>query len=84
MLRLAGLLLAGTGAAHFAAPQLFDPVSQLAFPDGPREATYRDGAIEIALGLALTSRRTRMLGLAATGVYAYWLTDRIRKNRPES
>jgi uncharacterized membrane protein len=84
MLRLAGLLLAGTGAAHFAAPRLFDPLSQAAFPDDPRQATYRDGAVEIALGLALTSRRTRLLGLAATGAYAYWLTDRVRANRQKS
>jgi hypothetical protein len=84
MLRLAGLLLAGTGAAHFAAPQLFDPISQMGFPDDPRRATYRDGAVDIALGLALTSRRTRVLGLAAAGVYGYWMIDHIRKNRPES
>lgn len=84
LLRLAGILLAGTGAAHFAAPQVFDPISQAAFPDNPRQATYRDGAIEVALGLALTSRKTRLLGLAATGAYAYWLADRVRKNRRES
>lgn len=84
MLRLAGLLLAGTGAAHFAAPHLFDPLSRAAFPDDPRQATYRNGAIEVGLGLALTSRKTRLVGLAATGAYAYWLTDRIRSNRPES
>jgi len=84
MLRIAGILLAGTGAAHFAAPRFFDPISEAAFPDNPRQATYRNGAIEVALGLAVTTRKTRLLGLAATGAYAYWLTDRVRANRRES
>jgi hypothetical protein len=84
MLRLAGILLAGTGAAHFAAPQLFDPISKAAFPENTRQWTYRDGAIEVALGLAMTSKKTRLLGLAGTAGYAYWLTNRVRANRSES
>jgi uncharacterized membrane protein len=84
MLRLAGILLAGTGAAHFAAPQLFDPISKAAFPENTRQWTYRDGALEVALGLAMTSKKTRLLGLAGTSGYAYWLTNRVRANRPES
>ncbi|HEY0542948.1 MAG TPA: hypothetical protein VGD53_31620 [Actinoallomurus sp.] len=84
MLRLAGLLLAGTGAAHFAAPQVFDPISKAAFPDDTRQWTYRNGAAEVALGLALTTRKTRLLGLAGTAGYAYWLAGRVRANRAES
>ena len=83
MLRLAGIVLAGTGAAHFAAPQVFDPISRAAFPDDPRQATYRNGAIEVALGLALTTKRTRLLGLAGSAGYAYWLAGRVRANRSE-
>jgi uncharacterized membrane protein len=84
MLRLAGLLLAGTGAAHFAAPQVFDPISKAAFPDDTRQWTYRNGATEVALGLALTTRKTRLLGLAGTAGYTYWLAGRVRANRAES
>jgi uncharacterized membrane protein len=84
MLRLAGIVLAGTGAAHFAAPQVFDPISKAAFPEDFRRATYRNGAIEVALGLALTTRRTRLLGLAGSAGYAYWLAGRVRTNRSES
>lgn len=82
MIRLAGILLAGTGVAHFAAPHLFDPLTQAAFPDNPRQWTYRNGATEIVLGLSLTTRKTRLIGLTATAAYAYWLADRVRKNRP--
>jgi hypothetical protein len=84
MLRIAGILLAGTGAAHLAAPQLFEPIAKTAFPENTREWTYRNGAIEIGLGLALTSRKTRILGLLGSAGYAVWLVDRVRANRPES
>ncbi|GLY81194.1 hypothetical protein [Actinoallomurus iriomotensis] len=84
MLRIAGILLAGTGAAHFAAPQVFDPISKAAFPDDTRQWTYRNGAIEVALGLALTTKRTRLLGLAGTAGYAGWLASRVRANRGAS
>ncbi|MDN3354661.1 hypothetical protein [Actinomadura sp. DC4] len=84
MLRIAGILLAGTGAAHFAAPQLFDPISKAAFPENTRQWTYRDGALELALGLAMTSKKTRLLSLAGTAGYAYWLTSRVRANRSEA
>jgi uncharacterized membrane protein len=83
MLRLAGLLLAGTGAAHFAAPQVFDPISKAAFPEDTRQWTYRNGAIEVGLGLALTTKKTRLLGLAGTAGYAYWLAGRVRATRAE-
>lgn len=84
MLRLAGLLLAGTGAAHFAAPELFTPITKAAFPENTREWTYGVGAMEVAAGLAITSKKTRLLGLAGTAAYAYWLTNRVRAGRRES
>jgi uncharacterized membrane protein len=84
MLRLVGLLIAGTGVAHFAAPQLFNPITKAAFPENTREWTYRAGAMQVALGLAVTSKKTRLLGLAGTAGYVYWLTNRVRANRPES
>ncbi len=36
LLRTAGIVLAATGVAHFAAPKVFEPISQLAFPRTPR------------------------------------------------
>ncbi len=84
MLRLAGLLLAGTGAAHFAAPHVFDPLSKAAFPENTRQWTYRNGATEIALGLALTTKKTRLLGLAGAAGYTYWLAGRVRANRADA
>jgi hypothetical protein len=32
----------------------------------------------------MTSKKTRLLSLAGTAGYAYWLTNRVRANRPES
>ena len=83
MLRIAGLLIAGTGVAHFAAPELFTPITKAAFPENTREWTYGVGAMEVALGLAVTSKKTRLLGLAGTAGYVYWLANRVRASRAE-
>jgi hypothetical protein len=83
MLRIAGLLIAGTGAAHFAAPELFTPITKAAFPENTREWTYGVGAMEVGLGLAVTSKKTRLLGLVGTAAYGYWLTNRVRAGRAE-
>ncbi|MGI8332154.1 hypothetical protein ACRYCC_19480 [Actinomadura scrupuli] len=74
--RSAGIALAGTGALHFAAPGLFEGVSKLAFPEDTRQWVYRNGAIELALGLALSSSRTRRLGALGTAGYVAWLGAR--------
>ncbi|MDV6011862.1 hypothetical protein [Haloechinothrix sp. LS1_15] len=79
--RIVGLLLAGTGAAHFAAPQAFESVSEAAFPEDTRQWVYRNGATEVALGLALTSSRTRKLGVAGLVAYGGWLASRVLMNR---
>jgi uncharacterized membrane protein len=80
-LRTAGVLLAATGAAHFAAPKRFEAVTALAFPDNTRQWTYRNGATELALGLALTVPRTRKLGVAGVAAYTAWLGARARAGR---
>ncbi|MFC0039964.1 hypothetical protein [Actinomadura rayongensis] len=80
LLRTAGLVLAATGAAHFAAPGAFAPVTRIAFPENTRAWIQRNGATEIALGLALTARRTRRAGLAGTALYAAWLGARTARN----
>ncbi|TCP57248.1 hypothetical protein EV191_1011201 [Tamaricihabitans halophyticus] len=75
--RAFGLLLAGTGAAHFAAPQAFESISKTAFPEDTTTWVYRNGATEVALGLALTSRRTRKLGTIGLLGYTAWLGGRF-------
>jgi uncharacterized membrane protein len=79
--RTFGILLAGTGAAHFAAPKVFEPVSAMAFPKDTRSWVYRNGGTELALGLALAGRRTRAVGGAGLVAYLFWLGSRVRASR---
>ncbi|HEX2314836.1 MAG TPA: hypothetical protein VHJ17_13930 [Thermomonospora sp.] len=76
-----GLLLAGTGALHFAAPRLFEPVSRLAFPEDTRRWVYTNGATEVVLGLAVAGERTRRAGLAGVAAYTLWLGARAARRR---
>jgi uncharacterized membrane protein len=76
LIRLAGIALAGTGALHFARPQLFEPMTKIAFPENTQQWIQRNGATELALGLALTSRKTRLIGLGGVAAYALWLGSR--------
>ncbi|REE95190.1 hypothetical protein [Thermomonospora umbrina] len=77
----AGLLLAGTGALHFAAPRLFEPISRVAFPEDTRRWIYTNGATELALGLAVAGARTRRAGLAGVAAYTAWLGARAVRRR---
>lgn len=70
---LAGGLIAATGAAHFAAPQVFESVSKMSFPNNTRKWVYGNGATEVALGLALIPRKTRKAGLAGLAAYGAFL-----------
>ncbi|MFG2005475.1 hypothetical protein ACGFNU_40635 [Spirillospora sp. NPDC048911] len=84
LLRTAGIALAVTGAAHFAAPKAFEPVSKLAFPNDTDAWIKRNGATELALGLALTTQKTRKAGLVGAAVYTAWLGARTAYNRKTS
>lgn len=81
MFRTAGILLAGTGALHFAAPKVFEPISRVAFPTDTRQWIYRNGATELALGLAIANRRTRRAGALGFSAYTLWLASRARSGR---
>lgn len=74
--RLLGLALAGTGAAHFVAPAAFEPVSRKAFPDDTRRWVLRNGATEVAIGLAIAGSRTRTVGVVGFAAYGAWLAFR--------
>ncbi|WP_258903459.1 hypothetical protein [Actinokineospora sp. UTMC 2448] len=69
--------MAGTGAAHFVAPKAFEPISRRPFPDDTRRWVLRNGATEVAIGLAIAGPRTRALGIAALACYATWLATRF-------
>ena len=70
---LAGLGIAATGAAHFVAPELFRDLTKMAFPNDTEEWIKRNGATELALGLAVALPATRKLGFAGLGAYGAWL-----------
>lgn len=76
LIRLAGIALAGTGALHFARPQLFEPITKVAFPENTERWIQRNGATEVALGAALTMQKTRLIGLAGVAAYTLWLGAR--------
>ncbi|KUI27383.1 hypothetical protein AU196_07835 [Mycobacterium sp. IS-1742] len=78
--KLTGLAIAGMGLAHFARPQVFEPITVAAFPQNTRRHIYTNGSIETAVGLALAGRRTRKLGLAGLlGYVAYLAGNTVRK-----
>ena len=60
--KLAGLAVAGIGLSHFTSPQLFDGITKAAFPRNTRQHVYIHGGIETALGLGLSSAKTRPAG----------------------
>ncbi|MBB5918839.1 putative membrane protein [Nocardia transvalensis] len=75
--RLFGLGLAGAGAAHFTAPQVFDQLTGVAFPSATRQWTYRNGFTELLLGLAIAYRRTRTVGAIGLIAYVAFLGSRV-------
>lgn len=77
--KLTGLAIAATGLAHFARPQLFEPITVPAFPQNTRRHIYTNGGLETVIGLALAGRKTRKLGLAGLlGYGAYLAGNTVR------
>ena len=76
-----GVLVAATGVAHFAAPDFFEGVAKTAFPDDARTWVYRNGAAELALGLALIAKPTRKLGTLGLLGYMGFFVSRAAVNR---
>ena len=79
--RVAGLAVAGVGLSHFTSPQLFDGITKQAFPRNSRQHLYINGGIETALGLALSSARTRPLAVAGAICYVAYLAGNAARNR---
>ncbi|MCT7658638.1 hypothetical protein [Mycobacterium deserti] len=78
---LTGLALAGTGVAHFVAPQLFESITEPAFPRNTRNFIYLNGGIETALGLGLAAQKTRKAALVGLVGYAAYLATNSVRNR---
>lgn len=79
--QLAGLGVAGVGLAHFVKPELFESLTQQAFPENTQQHVYTDGAIETALGLGLIVPKTRKLALVGLLVYGGYLGANIIRNQ---
>jgi uncharacterized membrane protein len=68
-----GFLLTALGAAHFAAPEAFEEVTKVAFPDDTKDWVVRNGAAEAAIGVAMMLKPTRKLGVLGLLGYTGWL-----------
>ena len=79
--RLAGLAVAGIGLSHFTSPQLFDGITKQAFPRNSRQHLYINGGIETALGLGLSSAKTRPTAVVGTIGYVAYLAGNAARNR---
>ena len=67
--KYAGRALTVMGLSHFVAPQIYEGLTTAAYPDNTRTHVYVNGAIETVLGLGISARKTRKLGVL--GLLAY-------------
>jgi uncharacterized membrane protein len=79
--KLVGLGIAGVGLAHFTSPQLFDSITQQAFPRNSRQHLYINGGIETALGLGLSAKKTRPLAIVGSIGYLAYLAGNVARSR---
>jgi uncharacterized membrane protein len=79
--KFAGLAVAGVGLSHFTSPQLFDEITKSAFPRNTRQRVYIHGGVETALGLGLSSAKTRALAAVGTIGYVAYLAGNAARNR---
>lgn len=78
--QIGGLVLAGTGVAHFVKPELFERITTSAFPRNTRQHIYLNGGLETALGVGLTSAKTRKLALIGAIGYVAYLGGNVARN----
>lgn len=78
--KVLGIGLAATGAAHFVVPEAFEGITKLPFPKDTRAWISRNGATELAVGVAIANPKTRKFGLVGLGVYVAWLGVNIARN----
>lgn len=78
---LVGLAVAGVGVAHFVKPEAFVHITSQAFPSDTRKHIYIDGGIETAIGLGLSSPKTRKLAVIGLIGYGAYLAGNVVRNR---
>jgi uncharacterized membrane protein len=78
---LAGLALAGTGAAHFVRPELFEGITKPAFPRDTARHLKTNGGLETVIGLGLAVPKTRKLALVGLLGYGGYLAVNALRNR---
>ncbi len=78
---LAGLALAGTGVAHFVRPELFESITEQAFPQNTLQNIYLNGGIETAIGLGLAAPKTRKVAVVGLLGYLAYLAGNVARNR---
>jgi uncharacterized membrane protein len=78
---LVGLVVGGTGVAHFVRPELFEGITKSAFPQDTDRHIKTNGAIETAIGVGLLSPKTRKLAVLGTLGYAGYLALNVARNR---
>ena len=59
----------------------FDGITKVAFPRNTRQHLYINGGIETALGLGLSSAKTRQLAIVGTLGYVAYLARNAARNR---
>lgn len=78
--RLAGLLAAGVGLAHFIEPRSFGPITRIAFPHHTRTYVYINGGLETAIGLLISRPKTREAGVVSLIAYGVYLAGNVARN----
>lgn len=76
-----GVALAGTGAAHFVRPELFEGITKAAFPKDTARYLKINGGLETALGLGLAVPTTRKLAVIGLLGYGGYLAVNVIRNR---
>lgn len=76
--RTIGLVVTGIGLAHFAFPELFDPINRLAFPEHTRLYTFAHGGVETLIGVTLLRPHHRAYLLLYAGYLAHLLAGLVR------
>ena len=78
--KFAGLAVAAVGVAHFTSPS-FSRHHQAGVSTRHSQASLHNGGIETAIGLGLSSRKTRPLAIVGLIGYGAYLAGNAVRNR---
>ncbi|MCV7230187.1 hypothetical protein [Mycolicibacterium komossense] len=80
LVQIGGLVLAGTGLAHFAKPDLFEGITKQAFPRNTDQHIRINGSLETAIGLGLAVPKARKAAVIGAIGYVAYLGGNIVRN----